>query len=29
MSNVFVIAAHPDYEVLGCMNFIKHINEGD
>ena len=30
MSNVFVIAAHPDDEVLGCGGtLLKHINEGD
>ncbi len=30
MSNVFVIAAHPDDEVLGCGGtLLKHISEGD
>ena len=30
MSTIFVIAAHPDDEVLGCGGtLLKHINKGD
>ena len=30
MKNIFIVAAHPDDEILGCGGTIlKHINDGD